>query len=105
MVYAAEQDREEAEQRERIERDNNEERFIMGIEDCGDALDTSDNESNQLNVSTNRSGHIRSIVNTVGVGLQFDSFVRPRIRKTCDCTNEIKSTCAEVSDVCCTNYV
>ena len=40
-------------------------------------------------------------MSTVDVGMQFDSIVdRPRIRKTRNFMDEIKSTCAEVSVKC-----
>ena len=58
-------------------------------------------ETNQLDMSLNRSGYVCNTVIAVDVGLQFDSsVVRPRIHKIRDCTNEIKSACAEVFVKC-----
>ena len=49
------------------------------------------NETNQLDMSLNRSGYVYNTVIAVDIGLQFDStVVPPKIRKIHDCTNEIK---------------
>ena len=52
----------------------------------------------QLDISLSRLGHVRSNATTIDFGVQHDSNgARPKIWKTRNCTNKIKSTCAEVS--------
>ena len=52
----------------------------------------------QLNVSFNRSGHVRCTVTTTDFDVQDDSTgARLRIWKTRNCTNKIKITCAKIS--------
>ena len=55
----------------------------------------------QLDSSLNRSGHVRGTGTTSDFSIQYDSTgTCPKIRKTRNCTNKIKSTYAEVSVNC-----
>ena len=78
-----------------------EEQFILRDTEGTLLQNNSFDKTNQLDVSLNRSGYVCNTVIAVDVGLQFDSaVVRPRIRKVRNCTNKIKSACAEVSVKC-----
>ena len=82
----------ELEETEMLEYQAKEEQFILG--DTEETLwqNNSFDEMNQLNVSLNRSGHVRNTVIAVDAGLQSDSaVVRPGIRKVHNCTNKMKA--------------
>ena len=71
------------------------------LKEVGDENDNTNSSDAQLDVSLNRSGHVRSTASTTEIGVQHDSTgARPKIRKTRNCTIKIKSTCAEVSVKC-----
>ena len=56
---------------------------------------------NQLNMSSNRSGHVRNVKGSTDIGVQVDSPTpQPKIRKLRDCTDKIKSACSEISVKC-----
>ena len=86
------------------ERDAMEVHHALGDEE-GDEEDVSSTndagDGNQLNVSVNRSGHIRSTAATAEVGIQCEGNVtRPKIRSARNCTKKVKSTCTEVAVKC-----
>ena len=77
------------------ERDVIEEQYAL--KGVGDEYFNKNSRDAQLDVSLNRSGHIRSTATTTDFGVQHDSTgACPKIWKTRNCTNKIKSTCAEV---------
>ena len=81
------------------EKDMIEEQYALA--EVGDKYFNMNTRDAQLDVSLNRSGHVRNTATTTDFGLQHDSSgARPKIQKTRNCTNKIKSTCAEVSVKC-----
>ena len=81
------------------ERDTMEKRYAL--KEVADEYFNMNSRDAQLDVSLNRSGHVRSTATTTDFGVQHDSTgARPKIWKTRNCTNKIKSTCAEVSVKC-----
>ena len=107
--FAIEEQQEEEQRAEATANAKMELQYMMDVED--EVNDETDEEyqdedslnvsSSSLNISRTRSGHSRVIANSTHVGVQINSeFGRPKIRKTRDCTNEIKATCAEVSVRC-----
>ena len=101
LEYEEAKELEETERKEMLERQAKEEQFMLGDTEETLLQNNSFDEANQLDVSLNCSGYVRNTVIAVDVGLQFDSaVVPPRICKVRDCTNKIKSACAEVSVKC-----
>ena len=101
LEYAEAKELQETERNEILECQTKEKQFILGDTEETLFQNNSLDETNQLDVSLNRSGYVRNTVIAVDAGLQFDSaVVRPRIRKVRECTDKIKSACAEVSVKC-----
>ena len=87
----------------RLEEEMENERFAFQDNDEVIDLNSSGNKASNLNCSLNRSGLTRITVETVDDETQTDACKIsnwPKIRKVCDCTYEIKSTCVEVSVKC-----
>ena len=75
--------------------------------DCSMDVDEEENDvageeylDNSMSISMNRSGLSRIISVDVGTQIKNLEFNKPKIRKTRDCTHQIKATCAEVSVRC-----
>ena len=82
-----------------VERDMIEEQYAL--EKVGDEYFNMNSRDAQLDVSLICSGNLGSSTTTTDFGVQHDSTgARPKIWKTCNCTNKIQSTCAEVSVKC-----
>ena len=96
--YVAEREQEELIRLEEAQVQEGEESYIWG-DDIEEQQQCSYNETTQMDISLNRSGHARKIPG-IDMGTQYDSFACPKIRKTRDCTTKIKATCAEVSVYC-----
>ena len=81
------------------ERDMVEEQYTL--QKVNDKYFNMNSRDAQLDSSLNRSGLVRSTGTTSDFSIQYDSTgTRPKIQKTHNCTNKIKSTCAEVSVNC-----
>ena len=71
------------------------------LQEVGDKYFNMNYMDAQLDVSLNCSGHVRHTATTTDFGIQHDSPGACRkIRKTRNCTNNIKLTCAKVSVKC-----
>jgi hypothetical protein len=97
--YVAEREQEELIRLEEAQRQEGEESYIWDDDIEEQQQQCSYNETTQMDISLNRSGHVRKI-SGIDMGTQYDSFACPKIRKTRDCTTKIKATCAEVSVNC-----
>ena len=53
-----------------------------------------------LNTSVNRSGLSHMTIPTCDASVQTENIVQPKLRLHCNCTESIKSTCAQVSTAC-----
>lgn len=85
-------------------REVEEQSFIEGSHDENLPLDTSDRNLQQLDTSLNHLGLARKTVCATDAAVQWnvgyvDAIGGPKI-VTCNCTNAIKSMCAEVSVKC-----
>ena len=89
---------------EQLQRDADEERFIMDIEEeTMNSTSTSIDESMNLNSSINRSGLVRLAAPVMEASVQTENPQpdRPFLRTSSRyCTDAIKSTCAMVSSTC-----
>ena len=98
IEYEIEKQQELEMEREMMEQQADEYRYMM--DDC-DEETSNISVPDQINVSLNRSGLTRNCASSVDSSTQTEFVVnRPKIRKVRDCSNAIKSTCAEVSVKC-----